>query len=218
MGSLTSTATAPPQSSWLSLGEASRLLGITPATLRRWADHGDVAAFVTPGGHRRFARAAIERLVPRSSARRPLTGLGDSATRVARVYLRSNPAARPATPGHGMLTDAERAEFKERGHRLLMLLLDHLTDDARPRSGARLAEAVAAASEYGRRAASLGASLSETVEAFVRFRGAFTGELAAVARRRRLDTQEATALLVEADGAVDRLLVALMNGHAESAP
>ncbi|HUZ87913.1 MAG TPA: helix-turn-helix domain-containing protein [Candidatus Baltobacterales bacterium] len=210
------TSTTPSSSPWLSLGEASRLLGITPATLRRWADHGDVAAFVTPGGHRRFARAAIEALVPRSSARRPLTGLGDSATRVARMYRRSSPAARPAATG-GSLSEAERAEFKDRGRRLLMLLLDHVADEKRPRSGAKLAEAVAAASDYGRRAASLGASLSETVEAFVRFRGAFTGELAAVARRRRLDAQAATALLVEADGAVDRLLVALMNGHSERA-
>ena len=214
MGSLTSTA--PPLSPWLSLGEASRLLGITPATLRRWADHGDVAAFVTPGGHRRFARSAIEALVPRTSARRPLTGLGDSATRVARVYTRSGRAGRPAATG-GALSEADRAEFKERGRRLLTLLLDHLADERRPRSGAKMAEAVAAASEYGRRAASLGASLSEAVEAFVRFRGAFTGELAAIARRRRLDTPEATALLVEADGAVDRLLVALMNGHGERA-
>ncbi|MFI4985770.1 MAG: helix-turn-helix domain-containing protein [Solirubrobacterales bacterium] len=214
MGSATSTG--PSASPWLSLGEASRLLGITPATLRRWADHGDVAAFVTPGGHRRFARAAIEALVPRRLARRPLTGLGDSATRVARVYRRSSAAGRPAATS-GALSEADRAEFKERGRRLLMLLLDHVADEKRPRSGAKLAEAVAAASEYGRRAASLGAALSETVEAFVRFRGAFTGELAAIARRRRLDTKEATALLVEADGAVDRLLVALMNGHGGSA-
>lgn len=191
------------------------MLGITPATLRRWADHGDVAAFVTPGGHRRFARAAIEALVPQSSARRPLTGLGDSATRVARMYRRSSPLGRPAATGHGTLSESDRAEFRDRGRRLLMLLLDHVGEERRPRSGAKLGEAVAAASEYGRRAASLGASLSETVEAFVRFRGAFTGELAAIARRRRLDTQEATALLVEADGAVDRLLVALMNGHSE---
>jgi len=207
-------STAPSASPWLSLGEASSLLGITPATLRRWADHGDVAAFVTPGGHRRFARAAIEALVPHHPTRRPLTGLGDSATRVARVYTRSS-AARRSAASVGALSEVDRAEFKDRGRRLLMLLLDHLAEEKRPRSGTKLAEAVAAASEYGRRAASLGASLSETVEAFVRFRGAFTGELAAIARRRRLDTQEATALLVEADGAIDRLLVALMNGHSE---
>ena len=41
----------------------------------------------------------------------------------------------------------------------------------------------------------------------------FVGELAGVARKRRLDTREATALLVEAESAMDRLLVALMNGY-----
>lgn len=93
------------------------------------------------------------------------------------------------------------------------MLLDHLNEEERHRSAHRLEEASVVAADYGRRAAALGASLSEAVEAFVRFRGAFIGELAVIARRRRLDTREATALLVEAESAVDRLLVALMNGH-----
>jgi hypothetical protein len=41
----------------------------------------------------------------------------------------------------------------------------------------------------------------------------FLGELAQVARRRGLDTVEATHLLVTATEAIDQLLVALMNGH-----
>lgn len=202
-------------SPWLRLGEASRLLGITPGTLRRWADQGDIAAFVTPGGHRRFPRTAIESLVPRARRRRPmLTGLGASASRVARVYLRTQRTGRPANdPGLAVLTEAERAELGQRGRRLLVLLLDHLNDTASGESG-KLAEAEAEAAEYGRRAAGLGASLSATLEAFVRFRGAFIGELAAIARRRRLDTREATALLVEGEGAVDRLLVTLTSGYS----
>jgi excisionase family DNA binding protein len=197
------------RSPWLSLGEASRILGITPGTLRRWADQGDVAAFVTPGGHRRFPRSTIESLLPQTRSRRPrLAGIGATAERVARVYRRAKPAGRPA------LSEEHRAEFRERGHRLLALLLEQLNQEGTKASGVELAEAAASASEYGRRAASLGASLSETVEAFVRFRSAFIGELAGMARRRRLDTREATALLVEAEHAVDRLLVALMSGHS----
>ena len=41
----------------------------------------------------------------------------------------------------------------------------------------------------------------------------FLGELAQVARRRGLDTVEATNLLVTATQAIDQLLVALMSGH-----
>jgi hypothetical protein len=111
------------------------------------------------------------------------------------------------------LTAAERADLKDRGRRLLLLLLDRLNEEPR-RSSHKLAEAEQQANEYGRRAAAVGASLSATLEAFVRFRGAFIAELAAIARRRRLDTREATALLLEGEAAVDRLLVALTNGYS----
>jgi urease accessory protein UreF len=111
------------------------------------------------------------------------------------------------------LTAADRSDLKERGRRLLLLLLDHLNEEPR-RSSQKLTEAQEQAEEYGRRAAALGAPLSATLEAFVRFRGAFTAELAAIARRRRLDTREATALLVEGEAAVDRLLVALTDGYS----
>jgi len=134
---------------------------------------------------------------------------------VARTYSRAKPAGRPAPPPWLVaLSDSERTEFRERGHRLLAMLLENLNDEGVVPPADPLAAAVAAAADYGRRAATLGASLSQTVEAFVRFRAAFIGELAGVARRRRLDTREATALLVEAEGAVDRLLIALMSGHS----
>jgi predicted ArsR family transcriptional regulator len=141
-----------------------------------------------------------------------------TATKVARVYRRAKPAGRPAPPPWlAGLSDADRAEFRDRGHRLLSMLLQQLDEEGAHPSPATLAEVAAAAAEFGRRAATLGASLSETVEAFVRFRAAFVGELAVMARRRRLDTREATALLVEAEHAADRLLVALMNGHSGEA-
>jgi len=158
----------------------------------------------------------IEALVPQSRDRRPLlTGLGAAAKRVAQVYRRARPVGEPvAPPWLAALSDAQRTELRERGHRLLATLLEHLDEEDPERSPDKLTQAVDWAFEYGQRAAALGASLSETVEAFVRFRGAFVGELASIARRRRLDTREATLLMVEAESAADRLLVALMSGHA----
>lgn len=199
-------------SAWLSLGEASRLLGITPATLRRWADQGDVAAFVTPGGHRRFRRNVIEALIPKPRpARSLLRSVGGSASRVARAYHRAKPAGRPAAHERSTLSESDREEFRDRGQRLLSVLLGYLEK----RESARLADAKAAANEYGRRAAALEVSLSDTVEAFVRFRRAFTDELGVIGRRRRLDAAQATALIIEAERAVDQLLIALIDGHAE---
>jgi DNA-binding transcriptional MerR regulator len=194
------------------------MLGITPATLRRWVDQGQVSAFVTPGGHRRFPRPVIEALLPRGrSARPPLSRLGASFERMARAYRRAKPPQpRPPASWMAELSGDERAELRERGNRLLAVVLEHLEGDA-SREALKLEEASAEAEDYGRRAAELGASLPEAVEAFLRFRSSFVGELAGIARRRNLDTREATGLLVAAEATMDRLLVALMAGHGTAA-
>jgi len=212
---------SPPVSNpalWLSLGEASRMLGITPATLRRWADQGEVATFVTPGGHRRFPRSVIEGMVPHVRSRPPtLAGLGASPERMAQAYRRARPAERAVSPRWlASLTEPDRVVFRERGRELLAVLLGHLDAEDRAVAAAELERATRDAGEYGAMSRRLGASLTETLELFLRFRGSFVGELAGVARRRRLDTREATALLMRAEAAMDRLLVALMKGFEAS--
>src|SRR5665811_1743041 len=72
---------------WVGLGEASRMLGIASGTLRRWADDGRIPVFTTPGGHRRFSRTTIGALLPVARPHRPaLTRLGASPERMARAY------------------------------------------------------------------------------------------------------------------------------------
>lgn len=55
---------------WLTVHEACELIGVSPATLRRWSSAGRVNAFVTPGGHRRFARSTILSLLPTGESNR----------------------------------------------------------------------------------------------------------------------------------------------------
>ena len=43
---------------WLSLGPASRVVGVDPGTLRRWADDGRVVSFTTPGEYVLLGRAS----------------------------------------------------------------------------------------------------------------------------------------------------------------
>jgi hypothetical protein len=56
--------------------------------------------------------------------------------------------------------------------------------------------------------------MTEAVQTFIQFRTPFTAQLASTARRRGLDTREATALLTSAEAAMDQLLVATMTGHS----
>src|SRR4051794_12064186 len=114
--------------SWLGLGDASRMLGVSPQTLRRWSDTGKVHVYTTPGGHRRFHRAALERLIPRDPAagRAPLVTAGVPPSRLARAYRREARSAGRELPWLVSLTVEQREWFREHGRRMAELLLAHL--------------------------------------------------------------------------------------------
>ena len=202
---------------WVGLSEASRVLGVSPATLRRWSDAGRLRVFTTPGGHRRFSRSALERLLPADRSRRPSIGGGGlSPGRISRTYRRASRDVSPQLPWVLALTDEQRVLFRERGHDLAARLLQHLDATLPEAAEHYLEQAAESASEYGLAAAGLGLSLNQTVEGFLRFRTPFHQELVIAARRRGFDTAETTDLLVAAERAMDRLLVATMTGHGRA--
>jgi excisionase family DNA binding protein len=197
----------------LSLGPASRLVGVDPDTLRRWADEGRIEVYVTPGGHRRFDRRAIEALVTtRRAGSRPLASLGASPERLARAYRRSYATD---TAAHQVPADdlAERERYRRDGRRLVEALVAHLdadvADDAeRSRSEA---EATALVDDLARRLAASGTSLTEAVGLFVAARRPFLDELTGLGRRRALDAARLAALYDDASGLLDRLLLRLIS-------
>ncbi|MBA2254633.1 MAG: helix-turn-helix domain-containing protein, partial [Chloroflexi bacterium] len=119
----------PPSRSpdWLGLSEASEVLGVSPATLRRWADAGRVRSFTTPGGHRRFARRTLERFLPAARGHRPpVAVMGVTPERVTSVYRRSNRVASQRLPWVVALPDADRDAFRELGRGVAVHLLGYL--------------------------------------------------------------------------------------------
>ncbi|HHU38043.1 MAG TPA: helix-turn-helix domain-containing protein, partial [Propionibacterium sp.] len=84
---------------WLSVQEASAMLGVSPATLRRWSAAGEVEAFTTPGGHRRFSLTTLKAVLQQGTTdvSRP-SGLGESSERMVRVLRRHARAASSSLP------------------------------------------------------------------------------------------------------------------------
>lgn len=201
---------------WLSLGPASRLLGVDPDTLRRWADQGRVKVYATPGGHRRFSRPDIARIATSQRVvRRPLSALGATSARVNQAYVRSYRAeAGPATIAQ--LEADERAEFRTDGRRLVAVLLSYL-DAAEPRDREHWeAEASRLIDTTGRRLAEAGASGSEVVAVYIRARAPFLAEIASLGRRRALDATQLASLFEQAVALLDRLLLHLVAVHADT--
>jgi len=170
---------------------------------------------MTPGGHRRFSRSTLERMLPADRSRRPTLGSASlTPSRIARTYRRAGREMASELPWVLALSDDQRMLFRERGQLLAAGLLQYL-DAPNPESAAHhLKEASVTAAEQGRASAALGLSLSQTVEGFLRFRAPFHHELAVAARRRGFDAAETTDLMEAAERAMDRLLVATMTGHS----
>ena len=204
-----------PQPERLALGDASRLLGVDPDTLRRWADEGRVPAFTTPGGHRRFERRALERLIAARRTGPPggLAGLGASPDRLSAAYRR-----RYGEP-HGLAPDpranvpaSERESYRELGRKLVDALVRHL-DETGPGRAIAEREAVDLAAELGERLAIHGATLADGVSMFVSARRPFLAELSIVARRRGVEASRIGEVYDTSTGLLDRLLLAFVAAH-----
>jgi DNA-binding transcriptional MerR regulator len=187
--------------------------------LRRWADQGTVETWTTPGGHRRFDRAELERLAEdrRRTTTRPLASLGATPERLRRAYRRRYNAeatgGSPDLPPGAPRDDDERAAYRRDGRRLVETMVVYL--DAGPAEASRRerieAEANAIVDDLARLAA--GASMTEAVALFVAARQPFLTEIGGVGRRRSLDPARLAALYDDASALLDRLLMRFIAAH-----
>ena len=191
------------------------MLGVDPDTLRRWADNGKVDVFTTPGGHRRFLRSAIDALLPRPRAvKRPsLTAMGETPDKIAAEFRKRVRTDVTDQDWHTRFDESSLRWFRERGVRMSDLLLGHLDTTRAAGRDQLIAQAEVLGREYGVEARRHGLSLGEGTQAFLFFRARFMSEIANVARRRSLASEQAALLFEEADRALDRVILALIAGH-----
>jgi excisionase family DNA binding protein len=206
-----------PDDPWLALGAASRLVGVGPDTLRRWADSGKVQSYQTPGGHRRFLRSSLEAMI--NAPRRHRYGmerLADSAgTMVGELHRRMQRAGYSGQPWQSRLSAEQRDDFRRWGGKTFNLVIEYVAASKRAERQLLLEEAEKMGALYGAEASKAGLSLAETVEAFLFFRSpvleAITGHL----RRRAAEVSDVTSAFREANQAIDQVLVALVSSYRE---
>lgn len=130
---------------WLSLREAAAFLDVHPATLRRWADNGQIPHLLTPGGHRRFARtdleqfAASHRVAHRDAARRALS-LPEVWVTQAMLRTRQDVPGQVHEGWLAALDEPTRERHRALGRRLIGLTLQYISTN----DGAHLLEEASA--------------------------------------------------------------------------
>jgi len=158
---------------WLSLSEASKLLNVHPATLRRWADEGQVPVMRTPGGHRRFAQSDIARLTDRENTEQQLGPVERLWAERAMQNTRNRIVEVRDEDWIGRLDPSSKATYRRLGQELLDQTLRFLINEDTE------AELQQDAREIGRQYALIAVrnqlSLSDILRAFMLFRDSLTG-------------------------------------------
>ena len=207
---------------WIGLGDASRALGVNESTLRRWADAGLVQTFRTPGGHRRFAAADLQRLV-------------DAAGSEARSFNEDEfdaEAMQRIRSGLAQDTDATRvwmsrirpearSEMAEMGRRTVALVERYLAASDADQSALESMELDAAGlgDRYGALLQESGVGLSDAVLAFAYFRRGMDDAVRSYAQKQALSADAAGGLWQRASVLEDRLLLNLTTVYeVNSAP
>jgi len=154
---------------WLSLQDASNKIGVTPATLRQWANQGRVKSFRTPGGHRRFSASEIRSLVgistPTSTPPRIET-LVHSALGRARMDIGEGRLEKTTWYHH--FDERRRELHRKLGRQLMTLLVRVLRGEESERDLTR--EARKLGQEYGRTSVREKIQLTDALRAFLFFR------------------------------------------------
>lgn len=199
--------------SLVSISEASRVLGVSEATLRLWTDEGRIKAFVTPGGHRRYSRADLRRFAGLQSKVHGVKDLTAEMEQAAGLQREIAQTAFPATMWHDSLSPESRLRLARCGRRMLNVILSYITEPAGRDETIRLARSVGR--DFGCELAGLGIPLADALEAFLLHRTPFVNAVTNLMRRREALNERAVEAVPMVTRVMDEALLAVVAAYQE---
>ncbi len=197
---------------WLSLKEASDLLGVHFTTLRKWADGGEIRVFRTPGGHRRFSVTDLRRfLETRANHDSPSDAEAFVDAAVGQVRAEIEKMRHEHTKWAQSITEEERDLTRQRGRQLFSLAIAFVVKPAQ--RDHLLVEGRRLGFEYGIEAA-LGAMPLVEAGRAVQF---FRSQLSKVVRAENSYGLDADDIRIQAaiDHFIDEVLYAVLSGYEQ---
>jgi excisionase family DNA binding protein len=195
---------------WLTLGAASGLLGVSESTIRRWADAGEVRSFRTRGGHRRILEDDLRQIVANASTSpsRDTDRISDIALgRVKRRMSRTH-VGHPTAAFEGFSDDA-RERLRLLGRQLVDLFARYIASDSKKERFVEDARAIGR--EYGRQLVGAGLGLTSAVTTFNSMRRSLEETASQIATEAGLPAEEA----VEAIENILELCDVVLEGMAQ---
>jgi excisionase family DNA binding protein len=205
-------ARAQPAPKHVSTRRACAILGVNPSTLRQWTDEGRVAAYMTPGGHRRYDVGALQALVERGTPRVPTPPLFASLYQYEAVVRR----CLEVEPWFQNFDGAARQQFRILGSSMLHLLGAYVLAGSDGERAASLARAREVASSHGLNAAAAGLGVTDAMRAFLVFRAPVMETLAEWSRLGATESARLAEMLRRVNEFMDEVLLAMVAAHSEA--
>ena len=153
----------------MTLKQAATALGVHTATLRRWADNGDIVVVLTPGGHRRFPRSEVERLAGQSGGSTVQQDVASAKLEEKAIAHTRAEISEHRQQGWMQTFDEEmRAKQREFGRQVMGLMMRYVSveDDGQD----LLEEARKIGHTYAEMSMQSSLNLSQTIQAMMFFR------------------------------------------------
>ena len=201
------------QEAFFNISEASRLLGVSETALRQWTDEGKIKAFVTPGGHRRYARAELKQFI---STHPRMLGVKDLISEIEETVELHREIARKSlssAPWYNKLSQESQDLFADLGRRLLSLIVKYIAEPSKREETINLARKIG--QEMGEILAMHGLPLAESVETFLMHREPIVNASTNLLKRRDAFTGRVVNAIPLAIHVIDETLVSLVATHQE---
>jgi excisionase family DNA binding protein len=204
------TQPAPQPQTWLTLGAASELLGVSESTLRRWADTGEVRSYRTRGGHRRILQEDLNHILAGGGPSHSSDSDRISDLAMARVKRRLSRGRQTHTmASFDQLNPEALDRLRMMGRQLVDLFARYISSGTKKERFAEDARTIG--HEYGRTLVGAHVGLSAAVSTFNSLRHSLEETASQIATEAGLPTEEA----VEAVEATLGLADVVLEGMAE---
>lgn len=199
--------------SLISISEASQILGVNEATLRQWTDEGKLKAFITPGGHRRYSRAELKKLMGAPSKTLGIKDLVSELEDSVQLHREISREAVGNTLQHHKLPEGSHEHLAQLGRQLLSLIIKYITEPAR--RDETIGEVRGIGREHGEMLAELGLPLTDSVGAFLLHRDPIINAATHLIKKREGFTGRLVEAIPLCTHVMDEALVSLVAAHQQ---
>lgn len=206
----------PSAAHWLTIREASELMGVDQTTLRRWSDSGEIPVYRTPGGHRRYDERDLRRLIGKPLPSTTVQSINQGALVDRSLHAYTRPLVRGAHERrwYKAFDQATLERHRQLGRSLVHLAMSYATtapDDADRDS--YLQEARRIGAYYGGSGARAGLAVADTVDAFLYFRQPVVRSIMSLVDENNLPAREVAAMFAAVGTFMDDVLTAAVETH-----